>query len=214
MYCALMSPPPRARAQTYTGARPGGRSERVRRAVLDSAAETLLSGGLESLSLAGVAQAAGVHHTTVYRRWPTRSQLVLDTIVDLSLTRIPAPPTSGSVEADLIAYFTPIVEGMRDPLVQNLIRSLIALPEAEVASERRAYWEARHAVAASIVDAAVARGELPASVDVEHLVDVIAGPIWLRTLITGAGVDAALLRQLVREALARAGVTSDPGADN
>jgi AcrR family transcriptional regulator len=172
--------------------------------VLDAAAATLLSGGLDALTLAGVAQAAGVHHTTVYRRWPTRSRLVLDTIIDLTQSRVPAPPSSGGVHRDLIAYFTPIVEGFRDPRVQTLVRSLIALPEAEIAEERREYWRARYEVGASIIDAAVARGELPAATDAGHIWDVIAGPIWMRMLITGTDVDAALLEQLVSEALARA----------
>jgi len=194
-----------ARAQRYTGARPGGRSARVRRAVLDAAAETLLTGGLESLTLAGVAQAAGVHHTTVYRRWPTRSRLVLDTIVDLTQARVPAIPSTGSVHGDLLAYFTAVVDGMREPRALMLIRSLIALPDDEVAQERREYWQARFDIAGAMVQGGVERGELPAGCDVRRIVEAIAGPIWMRMLIIGDGdVDAELLERLVTEALARA----------
>lgn len=195
---------PPARAQRYTGARPGGRSARVRRAVLDAAAEMLFAGGLETLTLAAVAQSAGVHHTTVYRRWPTRSQLVLDTIVDLTGSRVPAAPNTGSVHDDLLAYFTAIVEGLGEPRVRMLIRSLIALPEDDIADERRAFWRVRYEVAAGIIDAGVQRGELPAGTDAGHIVDVIAGPIWMRMLIVGDDVDAQRLDRLVREALARA----------
>ncbi len=189
--------------QRYTGTRPGGRSARVRRAVLDASAAMLLAEGLDALTLAAVAQAAGVHHATVYRRWPTRSRLVLDTIIDLTETRVPVPPPSTcDVHGDLVDYFTPIVQGLRDPQVQALVRSLIALPEEEIAEERREYWRARHALATSIIEAGVARGELPDSIDPWHIVELIAGPIWMRMLVTGAGVDDALLEQLVSEALA------------
>ncbi len=189
-------------AQRYTGTRPGGRSARVRRAVLDASAAMLLSEGLDALTLAAVAQAAGVHHATVYRRWPTRSRLVLDTIIDLTEARVPAPPPStGGVHGDLVEYFTPIVQGLRDPHVQALVRSLIALPEEEIAGERREYWRARHAVATAIIEAGVARGELADSIDPWHVVELIAGPIWMRMLITGDGVEDAMLEQLVSEAL-------------
>jgi AcrR family transcriptional regulator len=197
-------PEPPARPQRYTGARPGGRSARVRRAVLDATAGILLSGGLETLTLAGVAQAAGVHHTTVYRRWPTRSKLVLDTIVDLTSARVPTTPNTGSVRGDLLAYFSAIVDGLRDPSVRMLARSLIALPDDEIAAERRAFWQARYDAAAGVVAAGVRRGELPRGTDPGHIVDVIAGPIWMRLLIVGEDVDDRLLARLVDEALARA----------
>jgi AcrR family transcriptional regulator len=180
--------------------------------VLDAAAEILLSGGLEALTLARVAQAAGVHHTTVYRRWPTRSRLVLDTIIDLTQSRVPAPPSSGSVHRDLVAYFTPMVAGFRDPRIQTLVRSLIALPEQDIAEERREYWRTRYEVGASIIHAGVARGELPPSTDAGHIWEVIAGPIWMRMLITGTDVDEALLEQLVSEALGRAIAAAHPSA--
>jgi AcrR family transcriptional regulator len=178
----------------------------VRRAVLDAAAETLLAGGLETLTLAGVAQAAGVHHTTVYRRWPTRSQLVLDTIIDLTASRVPGAPSTGSVHEDLLAYFGAIVAGLRDPRALTLVRTLIALPDHEIADERREFWRARYETAAGIIEAGVARGELPPGTDAGHIVDTIAGPIWMRMVIVGGrDVDDGLLEQLVTDALIRVG---------
>ena len=162
----------------------------------------LLSEGLHSLTLARVAQAAGVHHATVYRRWPSRARLVLDTIVELSRATAPAPvPTTGNVHDDLIAYFTPIITGLQDPNVQTLVRSLLSLPEEEIAEERREYWRSRYALATQIIEAGIARGELAPTEDPWHTAELIAGPIWMRLFVTGRAVDADFLEQLVSEAL-------------
>jgi AcrR family transcriptional regulator len=82
------TPPDRA---AQAAPRPGGRSERVRRAVLEAAADELLEVGFERLSVASVAQRAGVHHTTIYRRWETKSRLVLDAVLELTRERWGAP---------------------------------------------------------------------------------------------------------------------------
>lgn len=190
-------------SQPYTGTRPGGRSARVRRAVLDAAGQILLAGGVEALTVPAVASAAGVHHATIYRRWPTRARLVLDTILDLSASGLPVPAAGGSTtaRADLIAYFRAVAAGLQDSQIQAVVRGLLALPEDEVAEERREYWRARFAVATSIVESGIACGEFPADLDPPHVVELIAGPIWLRTIVTGAGVDDKHVERLVDEAL-------------
>ena len=52
--------------------RPGGRSSRVRAAVLGATLEALVQGGYEALSIAEVAARSGVHESTIYRRWGTK----------------------------------------------------------------------------------------------------------------------------------------------
>jgi hypothetical protein len=129
----------------------------------------------------------------------------LDTILDLSASGLPVPASSGSTtaRAGLIAYFRAVAAGLQDPQIQAVVRGLLALPEDEVAEERREYWRARFAVATSIVEGGIVRGELPADLDPPHVVELITGPIWLRTIVTGAGVDDELVERLVDEALAR-----------
>ena len=82
--------------------RPGGRSERVRSAVLTAAREELLEGGWDSFSHRAIAKRAGVDPATVYRRWPTRPRLAVDALLELAgrscRCRTPgrSMPTSGS----------------------------------------------------------------------------------------------------------------------
>ncbi|WP_173476330.1 TetR/AcrR family transcriptional regulator, partial [Streptomyces sp. 150FB] len=49
--------------------RPGGRGARIRTRVLDAVRAHLLAYGYDGLTVDAVAARAGVHRTTVYRRW-------------------------------------------------------------------------------------------------------------------------------------------------
>ena len=57
-----------------TRSRPGGRSARVRAGVLAAARELVAEQGYEPVSIEQIAARAGVHKTTVYRRWPTKAR--------------------------------------------------------------------------------------------------------------------------------------------
>ena len=67
-------------ASTGRKARLGGRSARVREAVLNAAFAELGEKGYDNFSMEAVARRSGVHKTTVYRRWPTRDALVVDAL--------------------------------------------------------------------------------------------------------------------------------------
>src|SRR2546429_9224383 len=76
--------------------RPGGRSARVRQAVLDAAFAELGEKGYGGLSIEAVALRSGVAKTTVYRRWPTRDELVADALDSRRDRYEPAPDTGAS----------------------------------------------------------------------------------------------------------------------
>ena len=156
--------------------------------------------GFERLSVASVAQRAGVHHTTIYRRWGTKSRLVLDALLELTRERVPAPDL-GALRSDLQAYFEAMISAFAQPRVAALVRGLVAIAPDEFAQERSAYWQERFAVTDEIVQRAIARGELPAQRDSWRLVELIAGPLWMRTLMTGLPVDADFLTRAIDDAL-------------
>ena len=88
--------------QVVRGVRTGGRSERVREAVLAAALHELTVNGYAALSVEAVASRAGVNKTTIYRRWPTLDDLLVDALMTWSHDAIPGPDT-GSIETDLLA---------------------------------------------------------------------------------------------------------------
>src|SRR5437870_13005488 len=77
--------------------RPGGRSARVRQAVLDAAFAELGEKGYGGLSIDAVAERSGVANTAVYRRWPTRDVLVAEALDSRSDRHEPVPDPSTPV---------------------------------------------------------------------------------------------------------------------
>src|SRR4030095_5129663 len=87
------------RYKTSRRVRVGGRSARVVADVLRTTLEVLGQEGYAGLRIDDVALRAGVNKTTIYRRWPTRADLVIAT-----LTALASPPTAietGCLERDL-----------------------------------------------------------------------------------------------------------------
>lgn len=202
---------------SYLGMRPGGRSEEVRRRVLDATAEELLESGFDRFSVTRVAARAGVHHTTIYRRWPTKSRLVLDAVIEFARGHV-RPPQTGSLRLDLCEYFRSVAAAFADPRFAALARALIAVGPEEFAEERREYWADRIKAVNTMFGEAEARGEVIAPADRLHVAELISGPLWMRTLITDTPVDEAYIERLVDDALgvieARPHTSTDAGADS
>ncbi len=181
--------------------RPGGRSARVRSAVLQATLDQLFAVGYERLSVRKVAAAAGVAPTTVYRRWGSRPQLVLAALTELSAVTIVAPDT-GSVRGDLRALAGEIAGALSQPPVTALMRSMITLPDEVAGEYRRSFWADRTARTAVIVERGIARGELPATTDPTAVLELLIAPIWFRLLISSTPIDDLALDRWVRAALA------------
>ena len=71
--------------------RTGGRSARVRQAVLKRRSTRWPSTAPTRLSVSEIARQAEVHETSIYRRWPTEEHLLLDALLDYSEASSPSP---------------------------------------------------------------------------------------------------------------------------
>lgn len=189
--------------------RPGGRSARVGDAVTQTALEHLLTLGYSGLTIRGVARAAGVAETTIYRRWPTVDHLAAAALRRLAEQENPLPDT-GTLAGDLRLLLTQIVELLERPEVLRVVRSAAGLEDDEegvIQSARAAFFEARFANAAAIVQRASARGEIPGGVDAHLIIEVLVAPAYLRALLESRPIDDALIDFSVRTA-AQAAATS------
>ena len=176
--------------------RTGGRSARVRAAGIDATLTALRTRGLDDLSITQIAQRAGVHPTTIYRRWGGRSNLALDAVLSETEAEIPAPDT-GSLRGDLLAVVRGIAAFLRTPLGELVVRLALRrdLPEYEAA--RGGYWAQRFRSGAALFERARARGELRANVDPVLALETLIGPMYVRMLMTGEPLDDALLVRCV-----------------
>jgi AcrR family transcriptional regulator len=181
--------------------RPGRpRSARADAAILESTVETLVERGFAALSVEQVADRAGVSKATIYRRYPTKTDLVIAAMALIGQATAEAPDT-GSVRGDLAA-FAEIAQGGagNDP------RRLLAMPRlvSEAActdpdlfdAVERSLIRPRRAAVRTALERGIERGELPSSLDLDVVTDMYVGPIVFHLLRTGGRGPQARKRRV------------------
>jgi AcrR family transcriptional regulator len=112
--------------------RPGGRTAKTRQAVHDAVRE-LRSDPEAELSIPAVAARAGVHATTIYRRWGTIESLVLDVAVEDISVQSPVAVT-GDLERDLTTYVRHLLASIRKQGHLAFFPVLLAAAHQEIAA--------------------------------------------------------------------------------
>jgi AcrR family transcriptional regulator len=181
--------------------RPGGRTARVRAAVLRAAGDALAEQGFAHLDLADVARRAEVGRTTVYRRWGTVTGLVADLLADMAEQSLPRTET-GSLLGDLTANARLVARTLADPRQGALFRAVIAAAtwDARTAEALHGFYEVRVREWAPCVEQAVERGEAPAGTDAQEVIRAVSAPLYYRLLTTGEPVDGAAADRAARAA--------------
>ncbi len=167
----------------------------MRQAVLAAAVELLTSEGLAGATVAAVARSAGVHETSIYRRWKTRENLILDALTTELDTALPIPDT-GRVEEDLVRYFSSLSRSLGTAQGRALLRLSVEVDDT-LDDRRGVYWGERLRRAVVMVRRGVDRGELAADTDPGLLIEAVSGPLFVRVLLSGAPLDDSLVRGLV-----------------
>ena len=171
--------------------------------------------GYSALSLDAVARKAGVGKAALYRRWRSKADMARDLVSQLTVT-VPGRLESGdrgSLEADLYAMGLAGRRLMRHPLVRRIMADLYASMEREpaLAAALRPSEAASGKKVATLIDRAVARGDLPSDVDRHLATDFLIGPLYWRLVVLGERCTREQLKTLARMTAAafRAG---GPGA--
>ena len=168
--------------------------------ILAAALEVLSEVGYERMTMDMVAARAKAGKATVYRRWPSKSELVLDAVTRMKRDQVDLDrlPDTGDLRGDLVALIKPqsIEESERKLMVMAGLASMMShdprLAEAGNAAIVEPWADAHRALISRAID----RGELPA-VDVETLSRVVPSMAAYRTLIQRQPVDRAYLVSLI-----------------
>jgi AcrR family transcriptional regulator len=175
---------------TPSHTRPGGRSARVRVAVYLAVEELLAEGPSEALTIPVIAARAGVHPTTVYRRWGSLGELLGDVAISRFSGDIIVPDT-GTLRGDLERWATDVATDLADPDVLALMRATVGTgPEGGSACIAD-----RHAQLTAILERERSRGGDPP--DVERAADALLGPLYYRAIFTGHPAEPGWARELV-----------------
>lgn len=180
-----------------------GRAARIVNDVLRTTAEELTRVGYVALRVEDVALRSSVNKTTIYRRWPTKPELVAAAL--RYAVRRPDPPDTGSLRGDLLEAIASSVRIATSPIASGLWQMMQAErshPEVErIASAMRNELRAQRA---SLVARAVTRGELPASTDPLFVADLASAPVFSRLLTFREPVDDSFIAKVVDVVLAGA----------
>jgi AcrR family transcriptional regulator len=193
-----------------------GRSEQARLSVLHAADDLLAEKGFAALTIEGIAARAGVAKQTIYRWWPSKTDVLMDAFVQDSAEDL-EPPDTGTLAGDLREYLTRLAAYLTGSDAGAVFRALAGQAQhdpALAARLREEHLTHQRARDRRPLERAVARGELPADTDLDVLVDRLVGPIYYRVLVTGEPVDAGLIEALVEAGTphhTRAGRGSAPG---
>lgn len=177
--------------------RPPGRprSARSHEAIVRAALELLVEVGFERLTMEQVQRRAGVGKATIYRRWTSKSELVKEAIRFFS-AELPVPDT-GSLAGDYAVVTDAALAIAHDRNAALLMPRLLveASHDAELhALFSAALVEPRRAVVRTVLEQALARGELRPDADLELVIDMLVGPIIYRFLIDGGDLQPAAER--------------------
>ena len=182
----------------------------IRAAILRLLAEV----GYGALTMDAVAAEAGVGKATIYRRWRTKHDLVVDTISDINRA-VAVPPDTGSVEGDVRAFMGLVVETVQSPAgaaVRSLLPAMQYQP-ALVEAFRTGPLRVWRGAFAQMWARAEERGELRPGLDRSVTAEAVTALIVQRWLLTGAPLDSAyvdeafetVVRPLLRAARPTAG---------
>lgn len=180
--------------------RPGGRSARIRRAVIDAAMRMIEERGVEGLNVAEIAGAIGVHESTIYRRWGSRDALIVETLLTSMDQTIPVPDT-GNIRVDLRTFLQASADFLQSETGASLTRSAFATASQGNSPLRRAYWTARFSHTGAMIQRAIDRGELRPETDAETVLAAIIGPLYLRLLVLDQPLDDHFLDRLAATVL-------------
>ncbi len=162
------------------------RSAQAHKAILDATLELLAEGGFQGLSIEEVAARAGVGKTTIYRRWSSKEELVIDAFhavqVDLSMV------DTGNFRNDLVtllkaAYQSMMARPLLEQLVVKIIGEYQTNPEifqvfiTQLLVPR--FQQFRH-----MVEQAQARNEIRRDIDWTLVIELVSGSLYFHWIIT------------------------------
>ena len=187
-----------------------GRSEEARQAVLEAADDLLVEKGFAGLTVEGIAQRAGVAKQTIYRWWPSKTEILLEAFIDDAAEYL-TPADTGDLATDLRRHLGKLADFLTTTDAGAVFRALAGQAQHDPVLAERLRTEhlgrQRERDRQPLLRA-ITRRDLPAGTDVDFAVDQLVGPIYYRVLVTGEPVARKYTDRLVAQYLDRS-----PGRD-
>jgi len=180
--------------------RTGGRSAKVREAVLNATLKALDEQGYNGLTISEIARRSGVHASSIQRRWGTLENVLLEAVLGFTQQKLPVPDT-GSLRGDLLAFARSLTRYLATPLGETVMRILATSANDSALNVKRAQiTTTRRKLTRVMVERAADRGELSPGTDPQLAVELLVAPLNLRKLL-GEPIDDKFVKQVVETLL-------------
>jgi AcrR family transcriptional regulator len=177
------------------GTRVRGRAARVVDAVLRATGEELCLVGYAALRIEDIAARSGVNKSTIYRRWPSKADLVRAAITEL--TEHTVAIDTGSVREDLRESLLRLSRLHEIPKWRGIMSTIANRSDPDVDELADQLRDQQHAMRVAMIERGIARGELPAAINAELVADLVTGPVFRRMFNFMENVDAGYIDQVL-----------------
>ena len=163
--------------------------------------ELLQEHGYDRLTLDAVATRAHASKATLYRRWPTKAELVMAAFVE-GTRQVAVDPDTGTLRGDLLRLAESICAHVSTHAgtIRAVLVEVSRSPELDAMMQEQ-FLDQRKALMAQVLAQAIDRGEIDASAITEDLWDVLPGYLIYRSVLTGRAPSSRTMQDLVDNVL-------------
>lgn len=159
--------------------------------------ELLAEHGYDGLTVDAVANTAHASKATVYRRWPSKAELVLAAFIE-GVCQVAVPPNTGSLRGDLVKIGETICEhaAQQSSTIRAVLVEVSRHPALADAMQHQ-FLDQRKALIEDVLRQAVDRGEIAEAAITDELWDLLPGYLIYRSIIPNRPPDSRTVRALV-----------------
>lgn len=190
------------------------RSESSRQAILQATVKLLDerepgSVTVQALSIERIAREAGVSKATIYRWWPNKASVIIDTFLENHIIATPVRDDLPAIDAlrEHLVALAEVYAGREGRLMAQLIGECQSDPAA-LAEFKKHFWQPRRDAVYRLVSRGIAEGSIRDDVDLGRIAERLYPAIYFRLLLDEGGLDRDTVTTEFEVALE--GIASNP----
>jgi AcrR family transcriptional regulator len=167
--------------------------------IMDAALDVLAETGYDGMTIDMVATRAKAGKATVYRRWASKSDLVLDAVACMKSVDLDALPDTGTLRGDLVGMIKApnLRDSERKLKIMAGIVSMVARDPEMAEAARQALVEPRASANRILLKRAIDRGEVTTDIDIDMISLISASMVSYRVLMLNKPVDREFLVSVI-----------------
>lgn len=171
------------------------RSEHSRQSILQATLKLIDerepdSMSVQQLSIERIAREAGVSKTTIYRWWPNKAAVIIDTFLENHILATPVREDLPAIEAmrEHIVALAKVYTGYEGRLMAQLLAE--AQYDADTLEEfKRHFWRPRREAVGRLIERAQAEGALRDDLPAELIAETVYSPVYFRLLFQEGSLE-------------------------